>query len=149
MIKKKFILIVFLFLIVLSADIAYSLPQFFNITVSPQIPQTNDNLNCTWFLSDNNNSNVNVNVTWFNGTANVNAYNSNDIACNIPHLDHLVISEVNYDDNINDSNEYVELYNPTNSSVTINSSWKIVDGNTNDSLCNAVIFPGGHYLISD
>ena len=63
--------------------------------------------------------------------------------------DHLVISEINYDDAVDDANEYVVLYNPTSFDVVINSSWEICDEAECDSLCDGVIASDGYYFISD
>ncbi len=124
-----------------------------NIVASPATPYTDEDLTCSFDATDIDQDTYVIysNITWFNGTANVNTNDTlnSPVMIGGPYNSHLVISEVNYDDNVDDQNEYVELFNPTSQDIVINSSWVIGDGDGNDTLCDAVIPPGGHYLIAD
>ena len=56
--------------------------------------------------------------------------------------DHVVISEVFYDESSTDTNEFVELYNPTSSSVDI-GGWKLKFLNQTGTLYWTLTFGGG------
>lgn len=71
----------------------------------------------------------------------------------VPTLDHIVMSEVYYDPDAahgtegnNDANEWVELYNPTDSEVDI-SGWRLVDGSTSDVLPATTTIAARGYLL--
>ncbi len=69
--------------------------------------------------------------------------------------DYVVISEFFYDEDGDDNNEFVELYNPTKAAVDI-SGWKLTHYNQTGKLQSTVtipedtsIAPGGYFLIGE
>ncbi len=121
-------------------------PAIFSVNITPLNPGTDNDLNCSVTVRNPYQS-LNADFTWFRNSLPVHDYDAH-VSCGANYLNHLVIYEVLYH-GTSSNDEYVVLYNPTNSTVVINSSWKIGDNKGNDTLCVGSIIPGGYYLIVD
>ncbi len=68
-----------------------------------------------------------------------------------PSIDHLVISEVYYDVasstlGSENSNEWIEIYNPTNNAVNL-QGWFVGDASSTDLIDESAVIPAGGYVV--
>jgi hypothetical protein len=64
-----------------SETIQNYIPNISSADVFPDSPTNDDNLNCSWIITDYDSDTLTANVTWWNGGDQVTDYDSNDTSC--------------------------------------------------------------------